>query len=127
MSPAYAGYPSSSTAYPRVAVKEADRTSLIHALVSQLLSRTECSELARQAYHNRLFSYAMRLLGSTLGPAQGGDAASLVHGMRLKLQQQQREGDASRQGTAKTFKLHDSAHARQHECTQLTDSCLKCV
>lgn len=78
------------------------RAALIDALVRGALRGVApgADELQRQALHNRLTSWALRVLGSHLssgggGGASLGDAASVVHAMKLLLRQQQRDGDAS--------------------------------
>jgi hypothetical protein len=84
----------SSSAYPRL--QEPDNSRLISALITNLLRKAQVGEITRQAYHARLFSYAVRLLGSSLGQDGTTDALGIVQVLKQRLSEQQRNGDALR-------------------------------
>jgi hypothetical protein len=91
--PGTAMYARGST-QPRL--KEQDRTSLISSLVASTLQQTDISQESRQAYQNRLFSFAIRILGSSLTSASSPDASSIILGLKNRLQQEHKEGAAKR-------------------------------
>ena len=89
------------------------RAALIDALVRSALRGAgagagagEADELQRQQLHNRLASWALRVLGSHLSAGSGsvgtgggggfalGDAGSVVQAMKQLLRQQQRDAEA---------------------------------
>lgn len=74
------------------------RAALIDALVRNALRGVPGDDLQRQALHNRLNGWALRVLGSHLssGSTPLGDAGSVVHAMKQLLRQQQRDADAGR-------------------------------
>lgn len=77
---------------------ETGRAALIDALVRGALRGVPGDELQRAALHNRLTSWALRVLGSHLSGGGSGcaDAGSVVQGMKQLLRQQQRDTDATR-------------------------------
>jgi hypothetical protein len=78
--------------------QDVSRAALIDALVRSALRGVPGDELHRQALHNKLNGWALRVLGSHLsgGAPALGDAGSVVQGMKQLLRQQQRDGDAGR-------------------------------
>lgn len=77
---------------------ELGRAALIDALVRNALRGVPGDDLQRAALHNRLSSWALRVLGSHLssGGPMLGDAGSVVQAMKQLLRSQQRDADAGR-------------------------------
>ena len=77
---------------------EVGRAALIDALVRNALRGVPGDDLQRQALHNKLNGWALRVLGSHLssGALALGDAGSVVQAMKQLLRQQQRDADAGR-------------------------------
>jgi len=78
--------------------QDVGRAALIDALVRNTLRGVPGDELQRQALHNKLNGWALRVLGSHLSSSSPalGDASSVVQAMKQLLRQQQRDGDAGR-------------------------------
>lgn len=83
-----------SAAEPSVAVRHQAR--FLNDLVTEFLIKADCNDLTRQAYHNRLYNYAVRLLGSNLRNTRAADVATVVQTLKSRLLQQQRDADAAR-------------------------------
>lgn len=78
--------------------QDVGRAALIDALVRSALRGVPGDDLQRQALHNKLNGWALRVLGSHLSSASPalGDGGSVVHAMKQLLRQQQRDADAGR-------------------------------
>jgi hypothetical protein len=95
------------------------RAALIDALVRNALRGVPADELQRQALHNKLSGWALRVLGSHLtgsGPVLG-DAGSVVQAMKQLLRQEQRDADAGRCAGARSNGPRPHASPRSLSCT----------
>jgi hypothetical protein len=76
------------------------RAALIDALVRNALRGVPSDDLERQALHNKLCGWALRVLGSHLSSSSPSlaDAGSVVQAIKQQLRSQERDTDAGRCG-----------------------------